>query len=60
MTLTSRPRLLLRFPVLAALVIGGLMLTLYLIGPQTVGAQQDTVPDKPTGVAATQRTTRFP
>ena len=53
MTLTSRSRLLIRFTVLAALAIGIVMLPLSSTGSNTVGAQQGTVPDKPTGVVVT-------
>ena len=53
MTLTSRSRLLIRFTVLAALAIGIVMLALSSTGSNTVGAQQGTVPDKPTGVVVT-------
>ena len=53
MTLTSRSRLLIRFAVLAALAIGIVMLALSSTGSNTVGAQQGTVPDKPTGVVVT-------
>ena len=53
MTLTSRPKLLIRFTVLAALAIGIVMLALSSTGSNTVGAQQGTVPDKPTGVVVT-------
>ena len=53
MTLTSRSRLLIRFTVLAALAIGIVMLALSSTGSNTVGAQQGTLPDKPTGVVVT-------
>ena len=54
MTLTARPRLLIRFAVLAALAIGIVMLALSSTGSNTtVGAQQGTLPDKPTGVVVT-------
>ena len=53
MTLTSRSRLLIRFTVLAALAIGIVMLALSSTGSNTVGAQQGTAPDKPTGVVVT-------
>ena len=53
MTLTARPRLLIRFTVLAALAIGIVMLALSSTDSNTVGAQQGTVPDKPTGVVVT-------
>ena len=53
MTLTSRSRLLIRFAVLAALAIGIVMLALSSTGSNTVGAQQGTLPDKPTGVVVT-------
>ena len=53
MTLTSRSRFLIRFTVLAALAIGIVMLALSSTGSNTVGAQQGTVPDKPTGVVVT-------
>ena len=53
MTLTSRPKLLIRFTVLAALAIGIVMLALSSTGSNTVGAQQGTLPDKPTGVVVT-------
>ena len=54
MTLTSRSRLLIQFTVLAALTIGIVMLALSSAGSNTVGAQQGTVPSKPTGVAVTE------
>ena len=53
MTLTSRSRLLIRFAVLAALAIGIVMLALSSTGSNTLGAQQGTLPDKPTGVVVT-------
>ena len=53
MTLTARPRLLIRFAVLAALAIGIVMLALSSTGSNTVGAQDGSAPAKPTGVVAT-------
>ena len=53
MTLTARPRLLIRFAVLAALALCGVVLALSSTGTPPVGAQDGSVPAKPTGVVAT-------
>ena len=53
MTLTARPRLLIRFAVLAALALGIVVLALSSTGTPPVGAQDGPVPAKPTGVFAT-------
>ena len=53
MTLTARPRLLIRFAVLAALALCGIVLALSSTGTPPVGAQDGSVPAKPTGVVAT-------
>ena len=53
MTLTARPRLLIRFAVLAALALFGVVLALSSTGTPPVGAQDGSVPAKPTGVVAT-------
>ena len=53
MTLTARPRLLIRFAVLAALALCGIVLALSSTGTPPVGAQDGSAPAKPTGVVAT-------
>ena len=53
MTLTARPRLLIRFAVLAALALCVVVLALSSTGAPPVGAQDGSVPAKPTGVVAT-------
>ena len=53
MTLTARPRFLIRFAVLAALALCGVVLALYSTGTPPVGAQDGPVPAKPTGVVTT-------
>ena len=53
MTLTARPRLLIRFAVLAALALCGIVLALSSTGTPPVGAQDGSVPAKPTGVVTT-------
>ena len=53
MTLTARPRLLTRFAVLAALALGIVVLALSFTGTPPVGAQDGSVPAKPTGVVTT-------
>ena len=53
MTLTARPRLLIRFAVLAALALGIVVLALSSTGTPPVGAQDGSVPAKPTGVVTT-------
>ncbi len=53
MTLTARPRFLIRFAVLAALALCGVVLALSSTGTSPVGAQDGSVPAKPTGVVAT-------
>ena len=53
MTLTARPRLLIRFAVLAALALGIVVLALSSTGTPPVGAQDGSAPVKPTGVVAT-------
>ena len=53
MTLTARPRLLIRFAALAALALCGIVLALSSTGTPPVGAQDGPVPAKPTGVVAT-------
>ena len=53
MTLTARPRLLIRFAVLAALALCGIALALSSTGTPPVGAQDGSAPAKPTGVVAT-------
>ena len=53
MTLTARPRLLIRFAVLAALALCGIVLALSSTGTPPVGAQDGSLPAKPTGVVAT-------
>ncbi len=52
MTLTARPRFLIRFAVLAALALCGIVLALSS-GTPPVGAQDGSAPAKPTGVVAT-------
>ena len=51
MTLTSRPRLLIRIVALAALALGGVMLVLHIIGALPVEAQDGAVPAQPTGLS---------
>ena len=53
MTLTARPRFLIRFAALAALALCGIVLALSSTGTPPVGAQDGPVPAKPTGVVAT-------
>ena len=53
MTLTARPRLLIRFAVLAAMALCGIVLALSSTGTPPVGAQDGSLPAKPTGVVAT-------
>ena len=53
MTLTARPRFLIRFAVLAALALCGVVLALSSTGTPPVGAQDGSAPDKPTGVVFT-------
>ena len=53
MTLTARPRFLIRFAVLAALALCGIVLALSSTGTPPVGAQDGSLPAKPTGVVAT-------
>ena len=53
MTLTARPRFLIRFAVLAALALCGIVLALSSTGTPPVGAQDGSAPAKPTGVVAT-------
>ncbi len=53
MTLTARPRLLIRFAVLAAVALCGVVLALSSTGTPPVGAQDGPVPAKPTGVVTT-------
>ena len=53
MTLTARPRFLIRFAVLAALALCGIVLALSSTGTPPVEAQDGPVPAKPTGVVAT-------
>ena len=53
MTLTARPRLLIRFAVLAALALCGIVLALSSTGTPPVGAQDGSLPAKPAGVVAT-------
>ena len=53
MTLTARPRLLIRFAVLAALALCGVVLALSSTGTPPVGAQDGSLPAKPTGVVTT-------
>ena len=53
MTLTARPRLLIRFAVLAALALCGIVLALSSTGTPPVGAQDGSAPAKPTGVVTT-------
>ena len=53
MTLTTRPRLLIRFAVLAALALCGIVLALSSTGTPPVGAQDGSAPAKPTGVVTT-------
>ena len=53
MTLTARPRLLIRFAVLAALALCGIVLALSSTGTPPVGAQDGSLPAKPTGVVTT-------
>ena len=53
MTLTARPRFLIRFAVLAAMALCGVVLALSSTGTPPVGAQDGPVPAKPTGVVAT-------
>ena len=53
MTLTARPRLLIRFAVLAAMALCGIVLALSSTGTPPVGAQDGSAPAKPTGVVAT-------
>ena len=53
MTLTARPRLLIRFAVLAALALCGIVLALSSTGTPPVGAQDGPAPAKPTGVVTT-------
>ena len=53
MTLTARPRFLIRFAVLAALALYGIVLALSSTGTPPVGAQDGSAPAKPTGVVAT-------
>ena len=51
MTLTARPRLLIRFAVLAALALGALVLALSSTGTPPVGAQDGSAPAQPTGLS---------
>ena len=53
MTLTARPRFLIRFAVLAALALCGIVLALSSTSTPPVGAQDGSAPAKPTGVVAT-------
>ena len=53
MTLTARPRLLIRFAVLAAVALCGIVLALSSTGTLPVGAQDGSAPAKPTGVVTT-------
>ena len=53
MTLTARPRFLIRFAVLAALALCGIVLALSSTGTPPVGAQDGSLPAKPTGVVTT-------
>ena len=53
MTLTARPRFLIRFAALAALALCGIVLALSSTGTPPVGAQDGSAPAKPTGVVAT-------
>ena len=53
MTLTARPRFLIRFAALAALALCGIVLALSSTGTPPVGAQDGSLPAKPTGVVAT-------
>ena len=53
MTLTARPRFLIRFAVLAALALCGVVLALSSTGTPPVGAQDGSAPAKPTGVVTT-------
>ena len=53
MTLTARPRFLIRFAVLAALALCGIVLALSSTGTPPVGAQDGSAPAKPTGVVTT-------
>ena len=53
MTLTAKPRLLIRFAVLAALALCVVVLALSSTGTPPVGAQDGSVPAKPTGVVTT-------
>ena len=53
MTLTARPRLPIRFAVLAAVALCGIVLALSSTGTPPVGAQDGSAPAKPTGVVAT-------
>ena len=53
MTLTARPRLLIRFAALAALALCGIVLALSSTGTPPVGAQDGSAPAKPTGVVTT-------
>ena len=53
MTLTARPRLLIRFAVLAALALCGVVLALSSTGTPPVEAQDGSVPAKPTRVVTT-------
>ena len=53
MTLTARPRLLIRLAVLAALALCVVVLALSSTGTPPVGAQDGSAPAKPTGVVAT-------
>ena len=53
MTLTAGPRLLIRFAVLAALALCGIVLALSSTGTPPVGAQDGSAPAKPTGVVTT-------
>ena len=53
MTLTARPRFLIRFAVLAAMALCGVVLALSSTGTPPVGAQDGSAPAKPTGVVTT-------
>ena len=57
MTLTARPRFLIRFAVLAAMGLCGVVLALSSTGTPPVGAQDGSAPAKPTGVVTIQENT---